>query len=143
MTQYDFRWAKYTAVATFWGPSDLDNSTTRDLVTSQRETTILCICMLFPSYTVIMIYLLYFFSSWLENLIMLPKHLCHFSVAQVCVFSTCKCRYVIKMIFCFVCIWYLIIDGKDKMQYELKKTPVKDLFIFCIDFCKGWERVDC
>ena len=26
------------------------------------------------------------------------------------------------------------------MQYELKKTPVKDLFIFCIDFCKEWER---
>ena len=54
-------------------------------------------------------------------------------------FSTCKCRYVIKMIFCFVCIWYLIIDGKDKMQYELKKTPVNDLFKFCIDFCKEWE----
>ena len=35
---------------------------------------------------------------------------------------------------------YLIFDGKDKMQYELKKTPVKDLFIFCIDFCKEWER---
>ena len=34
---------------------------------------------------------------------------------------------------------YLIFDGKDKMQYELKKTPVKDLFIFCIDFCKEWE----
>ena len=35
---------------------------------------------------------------------------------------------------------YLIFDGKDKMQYELKKTPVKDLFILCIDFCKEWER---
>ena len=42
MISYEFKWVKSTVVAPFWGPSNLEISIYSGLVTSQRETTILC-----------------------------------------------------------------------------------------------------